>query len=219
MPSGGRGIGARGPSSSCPRSRSRSRWGHARECELKRRLVCDRKRRRVRGRERRPRSMRGPRGHATRLSSRSARGVGRDGWRRATGCSIRRPPTRSAVTMIASMGRARRAAIPPAVRRRVLARDGQCCQAPGCGRTTLLEVHHRLPRARGGGNDPDNLITLCHGCHRSLHAREGVELPGPAGDSHPGASRGPSEGAGFVRERRCRHRGPRTGEVGAGAMA
>ncbi|MBO8443020.1 MAG: HNH endonuclease, partial [Spirochaetes bacterium] len=32
-----------------------------------------------------------------------------------------------------------------------------------------LEVHHIRQRKDGGSNSPDNLITLCHGCHRAWH--------------------------------------------------
>jgi hypothetical protein len=63
----------------------------------------------------------------------------------------------------------RRATIPPSVRRRVLARDRHRCTTPGCGATLHLEIHHRTPVAAGGSNAPENLITLCGGCHRSLH--------------------------------------------------
>ncbi|MEN8008669.1 MAG: HNH endonuclease signature motif containing protein, partial [Candidatus Krumholzibacteriota bacterium] len=51
--------------------------------------------------------------------------------------------------------------IPPRVRREVLARDKHRCRAPGCGRTRFLEVHHLKPRNQGGGNNPENLVTLC----------------------------------------------------------
>jgi len=61
--------------------------------------------------------------------------------------------------------------IPPRVRREVLARDKHSCQAPGCGRTRFLEVHHIKPRGQGGTNHPDNLMTLCAGCHRVWHER------------------------------------------------
>jgi hypothetical protein len=61
--------------------------------------------------------------------------------------------------------------IPPRTRRKVLARDQHHCRAPGCERTRFLEVHHSLPRARGGTNDPGNLITLCSACHRLHHQR------------------------------------------------
>ncbi len=64
--------------------------------------------------------------------------------------------------------------IPPATRRRVLARDRHCCQAPGCDHTKFLEVHHIKPRSDGGGNDPENLITLCSACHRLWHEKQEV---------------------------------------------
>jgi predicted HNH restriction endonuclease len=41
----------------------------------------------------------------------------------------------------------------------------------GCGQTRFLEVHHLMPRAAGGKNSADNLITLCASCHRLLHER------------------------------------------------
>ena len=62
--------------------------------------------------------------------------------------------------------------IPPKIRRAVLARDRHRCQAPGCGRTRFLEVHHVTPRRKGGTNRPENLTTLCGACHRLHHERE-----------------------------------------------
>jgi hypothetical protein len=62
-----------------------------------------------------------------------------------------------------------RNAIPPALRQKVLARDGHRCRAPGCGSTRFLEIHHRRPHAQGGTNKIDNLITLCSRCHRFEH--------------------------------------------------
>ena len=63
--------------------------------------------------------------------------------------------------------------IAPRMRREVLARDRHRCQAPGCGRTRFLEVHHILSRSRGGSNRADNLVTLCAACHRLRHERGG----------------------------------------------
>jgi len=63
------------------------------------------------------------------------------------------------------------ATIPPRVRREVLARDQYRCQAPGCGRTRILEVHHIKRRSHGGSNQPENLVTLCSSCHRLWHER------------------------------------------------
>ena len=68
-------------------------------------------------------------------------------------------------------GQRNQATIPPAVRRMVMARDRHRCRTSGCGHTRFLEVHHVVPRARGGGNDSDNLITLCSACHRLVHEK------------------------------------------------
>ncbi len=74
---------------------------------------------------------------------------------------------------IATPGGRNTTTIAPRIRRQVLARDRHRCQAPGCGRTRYLEVHHRTARAKGGGNDPANLVTLCAACHRLWHERGG----------------------------------------------
>ncbi|HWO13705.1 MAG TPA: HNH endonuclease signature motif containing protein, partial [Polyangiaceae bacterium] len=73
-----------------------------------------------------------------------------------------------------------KATIPPAVRRRVLERDRQRCQIPGCRHTLDLDVHHILPRADGGTHDPRYLITLCGAHHRAVHAGR-LQLSGAAG--------------------------------------
>ena len=49
----------------------------------------------------------------------------------------------------------------------VKARDGFRCRS--CGSRDHLEVHHIRQRKDGGSDSPDNLITLCHGCHRAWH--------------------------------------------------
>jgi len=53
------------------------------------------------------------------------------------------------------------------LRERVLRRDGWRCQF--CGSMTNLEVHHRRFRSHSGADCEDNLITLCNGCHSSVH--------------------------------------------------
>ena len=61
--------------------------------------------------------------------------------------------------------------IPPKIRRLVLARDGGCV-IDGCGSTYRLEVHHIVPRSRGGMHDPANLVTLCwYHHHIEIHGR------------------------------------------------
>jgi hypothetical protein len=68
--------------------------------------------------------------------------------------------------------------IPPAVRRKVLARDHHRCRAPGCRCATFVDVHHRKPRSEGGTHAPDNLITLCSAHHTALH-RGTLIIDGP----------------------------------------
>jgi 5-methylcytosine-specific restriction endonuclease McrA len=48
----------------------------------------------------------------------------------------------------------------------ILKRDNMICQ--NCGkkkRKTNLEVHHIIPRSKGGTNDINNCVTLCKYCH------------------------------------------------------
>ena len=59
--------------------------------------------------------------------------------------------------------------IPPAVRRRVLRRDGGRCGVPGCRHGTFVDMHHLNAREEGGDHEDDNLITLCAAHHRALH--------------------------------------------------
>ena len=42
-------------------------------------------------------------------------------------------------------------------------RDSFTCQV--CGKKPAYQVHHIIPRRKGGSDDPDNLITLCGLCH------------------------------------------------------
>jgi hypothetical protein len=58
--------------------------------------------------------------------------------------------------------------IPPAVRRKVFARDRHRCAVPGC-RSTNLDVHHILELMYGGKHELSNLITLCEAHHLALH--------------------------------------------------
>ena len=77
-------------------------------------------------------------------------------------------------------GRPNRATIPPRVRRAVLARDRHRCATPGCGADAFLEVHHVVPRSRGGSNQAANLVTLCGRCHAFVHeeaSREAAMAP------------------------------------------
>ena len=51
--------------------------------------------------------------------------------------------------------------------REVLRRDGWRCQ--NCGSRENPQIHHKEFRSRSGNDSELNLITLCAGCHSSLH--------------------------------------------------
>ncbi len=72
-----------------------------------------------------------------------------------------------------SPGKRNRSTIPPSVRRDVLARDRHQCLRKGCNHNRFLDIHHLVPRAAGGSNDPANLVTLCSACHRLFHEKGG----------------------------------------------
>jgi 5-methylcytosine-specific restriction enzyme A len=59
------------------------------------------------------------------------------------------------------------------LRQQVLERDAHLCQP--CrrkGRATVGgEVHHVVPKARGGSDEHSNLETTCHDCHERADAR------------------------------------------------
>jgi 5-methylcytosine-specific restriction endonuclease McrA len=63
--------------------------------------------------------------------------------------------------------------IPRAVRQAIYRRDGYACRY--CGRrrshTVRLELDHFFPVARGGTDDPANLVTACFDCNRAKGAR------------------------------------------------
>lgn len=49
-------------------------------------------------------------------------------------------------------------------------RDKHTCQLCKANKNVVIEVHHILPRSKGGSNKPSNLISLCHSCHRKVHS-------------------------------------------------
>ena len=70
-------------------------------------------------------------------------------------------------------------AIPRAVRRHVLARDHHTCRIPGCRNTHGIEVHHIVPRAEGGSNRAEYLITICGIHHPAVHGGQ-LQVSGTA---------------------------------------
>ena len=69
------------------------------------------------------------------------------------------PQTAEAVTSAA--------VTPPAMRAKVLARDGQACA--NCKSRRGLHAHHVHWRSKGGPTTPGNLVTLCARCHSLVH--------------------------------------------------
>lgn len=65
-----------------------------------------------------------------------------------------------------------RQAIAPAMRRAILGRDQHRCTVPGCRNALFLDLHHIGLRSEGGGNEADNLVTLCGAHHRAAHSGE-----------------------------------------------
>lgn len=63
--------------------------------------------------------------------------------------------------------------IKPSKRFNILHRDGFCCSL--CGKSAkdgaVLEVDHKHPKSKGGGNSEDNLWTLCWDCNRGKVAK------------------------------------------------
>ena len=55
------------------------------------------------------------------------------------------------------------------VRNAVLERDGWQCKMPWCTMRSHLDVHHIVFRSRLGGQEADNLITLCRTHHGLVH--------------------------------------------------
>jgi len=52
----------------------------------------------------------------------------------------------------------------------ILDRDNYTCQyCKGKHKDSKLEIHHIVYRSQGGSDETDNLITLCHTCHKALH--------------------------------------------------
>lgn len=76
--------------------------------------------------------------------------------------------------------------IRPAKRVRIYARDGYRCVwcPPGAARTPRdqLTLDHFLPRALGGGNDADNLITCCYACNSKRQHTPALTYAGKMGN-------------------------------------
>jgi len=74
----------------------------------------------------------------------------------------RRTKTRTGADRTSGSGKPS-AGIPQAVRNEIRARSGGKCEH--CRKAPATEMHHRLPRSRGGPHHVDVLIDLCRDCH------------------------------------------------------
>lgn len=54
-----------------------------------------------------------------------------------------------------------------AERKQIYRRDGFRCAL--CDSTEGLQLHHYIPRGKGGKDCPMNMITLCWRCHAAAH--------------------------------------------------
>lgn len=65
---------------------------------------------------------------------------------------------------------------------RILERDGWRCAVPGCTSLRNLQVHHIRFRSHRGGDEPENLVTLCAWHHqRGVHGGR-IRITGRAPD-------------------------------------
>lgn len=58
------------------------------------------------------------------------------------------------------------------MRKQVYRRDGWACAL--CGRADGLQIHHVVPRGRGGCDEEWNLVTLCPMCHQLAHGERPI---------------------------------------------
>ena len=65
---------------------------------------------------------------------------------------------------------------PTRIINRVALREAYCDYCQLCGQTGVIQVHHIIYRSHGGGDIPDNLISLCLSCHDDAHGRGGNGL-------------------------------------------
>lgn len=69
------------------------------------------------------------------------------------------------------------------LRTEIIYRDTNQCQ--NCfRRSAFLIVHHKIPRRKGGSDDPENLITLCKICHGRLEPKFYIATTNPDLDGY-----------------------------------
>lgn len=54
------------------------------------------------------------------------------------------------------------------MRNKIIDDKGEC-EICGMSYKPILQIHHILPVSNWGNNDSDNVICVCHNCHKTLH--------------------------------------------------
>ncbi|MCH2533266.1 MAG: HNH endonuclease [Bdellovibrionales bacterium] len=77
----------------------------------------------------------------------------------------------------AQLGALKRKALPSEIFYKVILRDHGRCQFKVrrdeiCGSSQYLHIHHKRPKALGGGDHMENLVAVCSAHHRYLHRKE-----------------------------------------------
>ena len=66
--------------------------------------------------------------------------------------------------------------------------ERDCSQCRICGSKHGLTVHHKVPKARGGGSNLENCVCWCKWCHCAFHNKWGLttsdDLGNPVGSYH-----------------------------------
>ncbi len=92
-----------------------------------------------------------------------------------------RERARSGKERVKKTGKNPTGTMPPALRKKVLLRDGGRCQVPGCGRSQFVHVHHIQAQGAGGRHVLENSLVVCHSCHTLLH-EDRIAVEGAAPD-------------------------------------
>lgn len=73
------------------------------------------------------------------------------------------------------------------LRLRILRRDSYLCRCPRCEKSGVVraatEVHHVIPKAKGGTDDPSNLVSINSECHRIISEADRGRRRRPAFDA------------------------------------
>lgn len=55
------------------------------------------------------------------------------------------------------------------LKKKLATKRGGICEKCGENNYAILQIHHKIERHQGGGNEPENLKLLCPNCHYTNH--------------------------------------------------